>query len=152
MTVIPRANGVSSTLRLFDSITDASEYWVARWSLSSGGHSADPLAGDDGLRVWRAMTSKRTFTSSPRNAPEFLIISPDIVRAAAPDVILTSWCGKNVVVDKIRKRPGWNEIPAIRHDRIIEIKSPLILQPGPAALTDGLDATVAALWPALPSS
>ena len=74
------------------------------------------------------------------------IISPDIVRAAAPDVILASWCGKKVVVDKIRQRPGWNEIPAVRNDRIVEIKSPLILQPGPAALTDGLDAIVAALW------
>jgi iron complex transport system substrate-binding protein len=75
------------------------------------------------------------------------IISPDDVRIAAPDVILASWCGKKVVPDKIRKRPGWNQIPAVRNDRIIEIKSPLILQPGPAALTDGLDAIVAALWP-----
>ena len=75
------------------------------------------------------------------------IILPDIVRAAAPDVILASWCGKKVVADKIRKRPGWSEIPAVRNDRIVEIKSPLILQPGPAALTDGLDAIVAALWP-----
>ncbi len=74
------------------------------------------------------------------------IISPDIVRAAAPDVILASWCGKKVVPDKIKKRPGWSEIPAVRNDRIVEIKSPLILQPGPAALTDGLDAIVRALW------
>ena len=80
------------------------------------------------------------------------IISPDIVRAAAPDVILASWSGKKVVPDKIRKRPGWSEIPAVRNDRIVEIKSPLILRPGPAALTDGLDAIVKALWPALPSS
>jgi iron complex transport system substrate-binding protein len=80
------------------------------------------------------------------------IISPDAVRMAAPDVILASWCGKKVVADRIRKRPGWSEIPAVRNDRIVEIKSPLILQPGPAALTDGLDAIVAALWPALPSS
>jgi iron complex transport system substrate-binding protein len=76
------------------------------------------------------------------------IIAPDVVRAAAPDVILASWCGKRVVPDRIRKRPGWNEIPAVRNDRIVEIKSALILQPGPAALTDGLDAIVAALWPA----
>jgi len=75
------------------------------------------------------------------------IISPDVVRTAAPDVILASWCGKKVVPDKIRKRPGWSEIPAVRNDRIVEIKSPLILQPGPAALTDGLDAIVKALWP-----
>jgi iron complex transport system substrate-binding protein len=75
------------------------------------------------------------------------IISPDLVRAASPDVILASWCGKKVVPDRIRQRPGWSEIPAIRQNRIVEIKSPLILQPGPAALTDGLDAIVAALWP-----
>jgi iron complex transport system substrate-binding protein len=75
------------------------------------------------------------------------IISPDIVSAAAPDVILASWCGKKVVLNKIRNRPGWSEIPAVRNGRVVEIKSPLILQPGPAALTDGLDAIVAALWP-----
>ncbi len=69
------------------------------------------------------------------------------MRAAAADVILASWCGKRVVPDKIRQRPGWDEIPAVRNGRIVEIKSPLILQPGPAALTDGLDAIVAALWP-----
>ena len=80
------------------------------------------------------------------------IISPDVVRATAPDVILASWCGKKVVADRIRKRPGWNEIPAVRNDRIVEIKSTLILQPGPAALTDGLDAIVAALWPEPKSS
>ena len=75
------------------------------------------------------------------------IVAPDTVRAAAPDVILASWCGKKVVPEKIKARPGWSEIPAVRNDRIVEIKSPLILQPGPAALTDGLDAIVAALWP-----
>src|ERR1700682_4897433 len=80
------------------------------------------------------------------------IISPEVVRAAAPDVILASWCGKKVVPDRIRQRPGWSEIPAVANDRIVEIKSPLILQPGPAALTDGLDAIVKALWPALPDS
>ena len=81
-----------------------------------------------------------------------LQLRPEVVRAAAPDVILASWCGKKVVPDKIRKRPGWNDIPAVRNDRIIEIKSTIILQPGPAALTDGLDAIVKALWPAPQSS
>lgn len=74
------------------------------------------------------------------------IVAPDAVRTAAPDVILASWCGKKVVPDRIRGRPGWTDIPAVRNGRIVEIKSPLILQPGPAALTDGLDAIVAALW------
>lgn len=74
------------------------------------------------------------------------IITPDVVRDAAPDVILASWCGKKVVPSRIRARPGWDAIPAVRDGRIVEIKSPLILQPGPAALTDGLDAIVTALW------
>jgi iron complex transport system substrate-binding protein len=74
------------------------------------------------------------------------IILPDTVRDTAPDVILASWCGKKVVPDRIRQRPGWGDIPAVRNNRIVEIKSTIILQPGPAALTDGLDAIVAALW------
>ena len=65
--------------------------------------------------------------------------------AAAPDVILASWCGKKVRTEKIARRPGWEAIPAVRDGRIVEIKSPLILQPGPAALTDGLDAISAGL-------
>ncbi|MEM6311866.1 MAG: cobalamin-binding protein [Pseudomonadota bacterium] len=75
-------------------------------------------------------------------------VTSDQVIAAAPDVILASWCGKKVRPEKIAARPGWDTIPAVRAGRIIEIKSPLILQPGPAALTDGLDAILAALAPA----
>ena len=82
-----------------------------------------------------------------RQSAKDRIVSPDEVRAAAPDVILASWCGKKVVSDRIKQRAGWSDIPAVRNDRVIEIKSPLILQPGPAALTDGLDAIIAALWP-----
>jgi iron complex transport system substrate-binding protein len=73
------------------------------------------------------------------------IVTSEAVIAAAPDVVLASWCGKKVVRDKICSRPGWDAIPAVRTGRVIEIKSPLILQPGPAALTDGLDAIVDAL-------
>lgn len=74
------------------------------------------------------------------------ILLPDQVIPHAPDVILASWCGKKVVPARIAARPGWDTIPAIRNNRIHEIKSPLILQPGPAALTDGLDAILTALW------
>ncbi|HEX2135293.1 MAG TPA: cobalamin-binding protein [Microvirga sp.] len=81
----------------------------------------------------------------PRAAARDRIVAPEAVIAAAPDIIIASWCGKKVVPDKIRRRPGWGTIPAVRDGRIVEIKSPLILQPGPAALTDGLDAIVAAL-------
>lgn len=74
------------------------------------------------------------------------VVAAEAVVAAAPDVILASWCGKKVNRERIRARPGWSAIPAVAADRIVEIKSPLILQPGPAALTDGLDAIAAALW------
>lgn len=73
------------------------------------------------------------------------MVASEAVIAASPDVILASWCGKKVVPEKIKQRPGWDAIPAVRNDRITEIKSALILQPGPAALTDGLDAILAAL-------
>lgn len=73
------------------------------------------------------------------------IVSPDAVIAAKPDVILASWCGKKVRPERIAARAGWNAIPAVANNRIHEIKSPLILQPGPAALTEGLDAIVEAL-------
>lgn len=73
------------------------------------------------------------------------IVTPEAVIAAAPDVILASWCGKKVRAERIAARPGFASIPAVRDGRIVEIKSPIILQPGPAALTDGLDAILAAL-------
>lgn len=74
------------------------------------------------------------------------ILLPDRVAARQPEVILASWCGKKVVPARIAARPGWADLPAIRAGRIHEIKAPLILSPGPAALSDGLDAILAALW------
>lgn len=58
---------------------------------------------------------------------------------------MASWCGKRVVPARIAGRPGWDTVPAVRTGRIVEIKSPIILQPGPTALTEGLDAIRAAL-------
>jgi iron complex transport system substrate-binding protein len=66
------------------------------------------------------------------------IVDPGEVARRAPDVIVASWCGKPVRKDRIRARPGWLDVPAVRADQIYEIESALILQPGPAALTDGL--------------
>jgi iron complex transport system substrate-binding protein len=63
----------------------------------------------------------------------------EVVRRA-PDIILGSWCGKRFRPDKVATRPGWDVIPAVRDSELHEIKSPLILQPGPAALTDGVRA------------
>ena len=63
----------------------------------------------------------------------------EVVRRA-PELILGSWCGKRFRPEKVAARIGWNAVPAVRGGHLYEIKSPLILQPGPAALTDGLDA------------
>jgi iron complex transport system substrate-binding protein len=94
----------------------------------------EAAGGDDVFAALRAGKSARE-----------RIVPPADVIAAAPDLILASWCGKKVVPDRIRQRAGWETIPAVRRGQIVEIKSPLILQPGPAALTDGLDAMRAAI-------
>ena len=75
-----------------------------------------------------------------KQAAKDRIVPPQAVIDARPDIILASWCGKKVRPERIAGRPGWDAIPAVRDGRIHEIKSPLILQPGPAALTEGLDA------------
>lgn len=73
------------------------------------------------------------------------ILDPSEVIAASPDLILASWCGKKVRPEKIAARPGWSAIPAVRDGRIVEIKSPLVLAPGPVALTEGLMAISSAI-------
>lgn len=57
----------------------------------------------------------------------------------APDVIVGSWCGKKFRPEHVAARAGWQDVPAVRHKHLHEIKSCDILQPGPAALIDGLD-------------
>jgi iron complex transport system substrate-binding protein len=72
-----------------------------------------------------------------------ILADPQEVARRAPDIILGSWCGKRFRPEKVAGRPGWDQIPAVRHGELHEIKSPLILQPGPAALTDGVRAIAA---------
>jgi iron complex transport system substrate-binding protein len=65
------------------------------------------------------------------------------VIARDPDIIFGSWCGKKFRPEKVVARPGWQGISAVRNRQLFEIKSPIILQPGPAALTDGVKAMAA---------
>ena len=74
-----------------------------------------------------------------KSAKDRIVTADDIIRRE-PDIIVGSWCGKKFVPAKVAARPGCEAIPAVRDGFLREIKSPLILQPGPAALTDGLDA------------
>ena len=74
-----------------------------------------------------------------------ILADGDVVVARAPDLILGSWCGKKFRPQQVAARPGWSAIPAVRDGELHEIKSPLILQPGPAALTDGVEAIAAVI-------
>lgn len=66
------------------------------------------------------------------------IVKPDAVAERNPDVVIASWCGMKVNKDAIRMRPAWDAIKAVRSGHVYEIKSTYILQPGPAALTEGV--------------
>jgi iron complex transport system substrate-binding protein len=66
------------------------------------------------------------------------VVSPAAVAERSPDIIIASWCGMKVNKSHIQAREGWQDIPAIRNNHIYEIKSNYILQPGPAALTEGV--------------
>jgi iron complex transport system substrate-binding protein len=87
------------------------------------------IAGGDDIFPERAV--------EPLAKARILEDAGEVVRRA-PDIILGSWCGKKFRPEKVAARPGWNAIPAVRDGQLHEIKSPLILQPGPAALTDGV--------------
>jgi len=97
------------------------------------------IAGGDDIFPSRAVASL---------GRERIVADPLEVVRAAPDVIIGSWCGKKFRAEKVASRPGWGGVPAVRDGELHEIKSPLILQPGPAALTDGLDAlhAIVARW------
>jgi iron complex transport system substrate-binding protein len=85
-----------------------------------------------GIDVFKALAGQKSAKDR--------IVTAEAVIAAQPDIVIGSWCGKKFVPEKFSARPGFDAIPAVRDGSLHEIKSALILQPGPAALTDGLDA------------
>ena len=89
------------------------------------------IAGGDDIFPERA--------AEPLAKGRILEDASEVVRRA-PDIILGSWCGKKFRPEKVAARPGWGGIPAVRDGELHEVKSPIILQPGPAALTDGVHA------------
>jgi iron complex transport system substrate-binding protein len=74
-----------------------------------------------------------------KSAKERIVTAAEVI-SRVPEVIIGLWCGKKFRADKVATRPGFEHVPAVRNGALHEIKSPLILQPGPAALTDGLKA------------
>jgi iron complex transport system substrate-binding protein len=77
-----------------------------------------------------------------KNARDRIVAADDVI-ATQPDIIIGSWCGKKFAPARVAARPGFTQVPAVAGGWLREIKSALILQPGPAALTDGLDALAA---------
>ena len=110
--------------------------WVSELTVIAGGEECFPELAEQSL------------------AGQRIIDDPMEVVRRQPDIIIGSWCGKKFRPEQVAARPGWETIPAVRNDQIFEIKSPLILQPGPAALTDGLDALVGIIraWQAAPET
>lgn len=108
--------------------------------ISGIGWVSELVTAAGGIDVFADLASRKS--ASER------IVTHEAVIAAAPDIVIGSWCGKRFRPDRFAARPGYSSIPAVAGGHLYEIKSPLILQPGPAALTDGLDAieTIIAHW------
>jgi iron complex transport system substrate-binding protein len=100
--------------------------------ISGIGWVSELIEAAGGIEVFPELATKKS-------APE-RIVTNDQVIAAAPDIVIGSWCGKKFVPERVAARPGFDRVPAVRGGFLREIKSTLILQPGPAALTDGLAA------------
>ncbi|HET6604258.1 MAG TPA: ABC transporter substrate-binding protein [Xanthomonadaceae bacterium] len=92
------------------------------------------IAGGDDIFPERALCAL---------ARDRILADPLEVVRRAPQIIIGSWCGKKFRPRSVAARPGWDQVPAVRDGELHEVKSPLILQPGPAALTDGVDALAA---------
>jgi iron complex transport system substrate-binding protein len=93
--------------------------WVEELVESAGGDPVFPELREKGL------------------AKDRIVAAAEVARRA-PDLIVASWCGKKANLKAIAARPGWDAVPAVRTGMVREIKSATILQPGPAALTEGL--------------
>ena len=104
--------------------------WVSELVAIAGGHDIFPERAVESL------------------AKQRILEDPLEVARRAPDIIIGSWCGKRFRPEKVAARAGWQDIPAVREGELHEVKSPRILQPGPAALTDGVAdlAAIIARW------
>jgi iron complex transport system substrate-binding protein len=99
--------------------------------ISGLGWVSELITAAGGIEVFPELASRK-------NAKDRIVTGAQVIEAA-PDIIVGSWCGKKFVPSKVAARPGFDAVPAVASGWLREVKSALILQPGPAALTDGLD-------------
>jgi iron complex transport system substrate-binding protein len=100
--------------------------------ISGIGWVSELVEAAGGIDVFQELASKKS-------AKERIVTAEQVI-AASPEIVIGSWCGKKFNPTKFAARPGFDALPAVRNGFLREVKSTLILQPGPAALTDGLDA------------
>ena len=103
--------------------------------ISGLGWVSELIEAAGGIEVFPQLAARK-------NAKDRIVSETQVIEAK-PDIIIGSWCGKKFVPARVAARTGFAEIPAVATGWLREVKSPLILQPGPAALTDGLDALAA---------
>ncbi len=100
--------------------------------ISGIGWVSELVTAAGGIDVFPELAAKKS-------AKERIVTAAQVI-TAMPDIVIGSWCGKKFQPAKFAARPGFEALPAVRNGFLREVKSTLILQPGPAALTDGLDA------------
>ena len=123
---------------------------LSHYDSAGSARMVDVSAKQDTKRTARAHAFVRIKPEVLRKLPGNPKGDPLEVARRDPQVIFASWCGKKVNKTTIRSRPGWDAVSAVRDDRIFEIKSTYILQPGPASLTEGvrqMHAILASLGP-----
>ncbi len=127
-----RAAGLARRPRVYFEEWDQPQISGIRWVSELIG-----VAGGDDVfpELARQSLGKNRIIADPLEAPR-----------RAPDIIFGSWCGKKFRPELVAARPGWDAVPAVRDGHLYEIKSSIILQPGPAALTDGLRELHALIW------
>lgn len=124
--VVERAAGLARRPRVYFEEWDTPQIsgiaWVSELIALAGGEDCFPELARESL-------GKNRIIADPLEVPR-----------RAPDIILGSWCGKKFRPERVAARPGWAQIPAVANGYVREIKSAIILQPGPAALTEGVRA------------
>lgn len=126
-----------------DALSSRPRIYFEEWDepmISGIGWVSELIEAAGGVEVFPQLANKKS--ASER------VVNPAQVIEARPDIIIGSWCGKKFVPSRVAERPGFGNIPAVANNFLREIKSTIILQPGPAALTDGLAAieAIVAEW------
>lgn len=133
---------VGQLQQMVDAVREQSKQWTVRPKVYFEEWN-DPLMSGIGwvsemIRIAGGEDAFEELAAYPKAKQRIIADPADVVRRA-PDIIIGSWCGKKFQPASLISRPGWEAIPAVRTGMVFEIKSPDILSPGPASITEGLN-------------